>query len=84
MRLSRVLGDKQDFSAKKPLVEIVGYKRVLVENHFGIATYSTSEIQIKVLFGIICVTGSELCLMNISREQLVITGCIEAVKICRR
>ena len=84
MRPLHITEVNQAFLTKKPLIEIAGYNRVLVENHLGIAMYSSTEIQIKVSYGIVCVAGSELCLMNISREYLVIAGCIEGIKICRR
>ena len=70
--------------SKQSLVELIGYRRVLVENHKGIAIYSSSEIQIKVPLGRICILGSELYLTHIGREKLVIVGCIESLQIVRR
>ena len=66
-----------------PLVEVCGCHRVLIENHKSILAYSTEEVCVKVRFGTITVTGRELQLSKMSREQLFITGNIEGV-ILRR
>ena len=68
---------------KVPLVEIAGQNRVLVENHMGVLAYSLEQILIKVAFGTITVTGSQLRLMQLCNEQLVITGTIQAITLER-
>ena len=75
---------KEDAIEKLPLVEIVGQNRVLIENHRGVVGYSPVEIQIKVRYGKLSVAGSCLKFMQISREQLVITGKIDSVTLCGR
>lgn len=67
-----------------PLVEIFGEHRVLVENYCGVAAYSNTEISIKTNFGSIKVSGSGLVLARMTCQQLVITGFIESVILCRR
>lgn len=84
MRVLRILEEKDSFSAKKPLIEITGTNRVLIENHLGIVKYSTEEIDIKVSYGIVCISGSNLCLMKIGKEQLIIAGSFDSLKVCRR
>ena len=69
---------------KAPLVELAGGCRVLVENHLGVLAYATEEISIKVKFGNICIQGAGLCLCELSRDQLVITGSIYSVVLKRR
>ena len=68
--------DAQELSYR-PIVEILGTQRVLIENHFGIMSYSREQILVKVRFGCIRVCGSGLEILCMSREQLVIRG-----KIC--
>ena len=70
--------------SKLPLIEIAGDKRVLIENHIGILAYSCEEIQIKVCYGKVTVTGNNLRFMQMNGEQLVIKGCIENVQLVRR
>lgn len=68
---------------KLPLVELAGEHRVLIENHHGVAQYGCNEILAKVGFGYICICGSKLELAQMTREQLVITGNVEAVRLIR-
>lgn len=74
---------RQEVMNKLPLVEVAGHNRVLIENHQGVIGYSTEEIQIKVCYGRISLTGSKLCFAQINREQLVVTGEIRGITLCR-
>lgn len=64
-----------------PLVELYGGKRVLIENHCGVMEYTDNMICVKVKCGQICVSGHRLNLTLMSRERLVICGCIESVQM---
>ncbi len=66
------------------VVEIAGEHRVLVENHFGVVEYSRGRICVKVRFGTVCVCGCGLEVMRLTKEQLVISGRIDAVSLHRR
>lgn len=68
----------------QPLVELCGTERVLVEHHKGVTEYGETMIRVKVKFGSICVTGSGLELKHMTKEQLVIGGCVECVRLERR
>lgn len=73
-----------DRSAGRPIVEIAGDSRVLIENHFGIMGYSAEQIQVKVKYGCVCVCGCGLEVLRMTREQLVIHGRIQGVRIQRK
>lgn len=66
-----------------PLVEIVGNNRLLIENHCGVADYGRNEIHVKVSYGAICVQGTCLQLVQMSKQQLLISGCINSVCLLR-
>lgn len=66
------------------LVEIAGESRVLIENHQGVTVYECNAIHVRVCFGELCITGSGLELMRMSKCQLVITGRIDCVALQRR
>ena len=68
----------------QPVVEIAGDYRVLIENHFGVSQYSCDKIGVKVKFGFVCVIGINLKLIRMTKEQLVISGKIDAVNLTRR
>lgn len=63
----------------RTLVELLGKSRVLVEHHRGILRYGTEEIVVGATFGMIVITGSELRLCCMSREQVFISGIIASL-----
>ncbi len=67
-----------------PLIEIAGENRVLIENHLGVKEYGQERIGVKVKFGMVLVIGRGLELCRMSKEQLVISGRIDAVTLQRR
>ena len=67
-----------------PLIEIAGHRRVLIEHHCGVSEYGREKICVKVKFGQISIMGSGLELARMTREQLIITGCVTAVNLIRR
>ena len=79
--LSRL--NRHETMNKLPLVEVAGHNRVLIENHQGVIGYSSEEIQIKVCYGKIALTGYKLNFAQINREQLVITGEIRGITLYR-
>ena len=68
----------------KPLVEIAGDSRVLIEGHRGVREYSRERICVKVSYGQVLVCGSCLQLRCMSKERLVICGRIESVTLGRK
>ena len=75
---------KTNILSKVPLVELAGQNRVLIENHLGVLAYSLEEIQVMVCYGSVRVIGSELRLMEMNKEQLVISGRIDALQLFGR
>ena len=69
---------------KLPIIELASDSRVLVENHFGIKAYCREKIMVNVKFGHICICGSNLQVLKMTREQLVICGKIGGVSLHRR
>lgn len=65
------------------LVEIAGDGRVLIENHSGVTEYGCEKIQVRVSYGLVCVTGRCLILCEMTKHQLVISGSVEAVTLLR-
>lgn len=82
------LADELDLASEPvpgvPLVEVYGHRRVLIENHLGVCQYGQSEIGVKVSYGQILVKGTCLELSRMTREQLVISGCVDCVSLIRK
>ena len=66
-----------------PLVELAGENRILIENHKGLVEYGCDEIQVKVSYGVLCVCGRRLCVVNMTQSRVVIAGCIDKISIIR-
>lgn len=67
-----------------PVVEVYGYRRVLIENHMGVCQYGQNEIRVKVSYGQVSIQGNCLELAKMTREQVVICGCVESIRLCRK
>ncbi len=82
------LADGADLSTEplplQPLVEIAGEGRVLIENHHGVTAYSDVCISARVRYGVVHIYGCGLELCHMSKQQLVITGKIDKVELCRK
>lgn len=68
---------------KQPLVELAGDRRVIIENHYGVTGYGSNEICVNVRYGHILICGDGLELVRMTKEQLVVMGTINCVKLCK-
>ena len=84
MRKIRQFHQRENVISLLPIVELVGQKRLLIENHQGVLSYGCNEIKIKVSYGSVIVAGSALQLMEMSRVKLAICGRIDGLKILGR
>ncbi len=66
------------------VVEIAGHRRVLIEHHAGVTQYGSERICVKVRYGCIHICGRQLELTRMTREQLIISGCIDSVSLERK
>lgn len=67
----------------QPVVEILGDRRVLVENHAGVTKYGETDICIRVHYGYVRVSGCQLRLAKMTKQQIIICGIIDSVNVCR-
>ena len=81
-RKLNLLGDIGQDLLRYPLIEVLDRRRVLVENHKGIASFSECSVLVRVSFGIVDITGTALHIACMTREQIVILGEIEQVRLC--
>lgn len=66
---------------QETVVEMIGTRRVLIENHLGVSGYSDTQVLVHVKFGWICVSGCNLELLQMTKNQLVIRGRIAGVRL---
>ena len=88
MHVIRKLTDAADLVGEPlpslPVIEIAGDNRVLIECHEGMLKYDEKEIHVRVVYGVISISGSYLEVMKMTKEQLVISGKIDSVSLQRR
>ncbi len=80
-RVARVMDLSNEPEPGKPLIEIVGNRSVLIENHGGVLLYSKERVTVKTKNGCACIWGTDLVLTKMSREQLRICGHICKVEL---
>ena len=87
-RLLQRLAEEMDLAGEpipgQSILELAGDGRVLVENHLGITQYCCEKICVKVKFGHLAISGCNLELTRMTRDQLIITGRIDTVTVHRR
>ena len=67
-----------------PVLELAGDHRILIERHSGITEYSCDKIGVTVAYGRVVISGSDLELARMTRDQLIITGRIAQITVHRR
>lgn len=70
--------------AGRPIVELAGDSRVLIEHHFGVKEYGAGRITVKMRYGELSVEGEGLEILRMTKDQLVIRGTILALTLHRR
>ena len=66
------------------IAELAGDRRVLIEGHRGVTEYCRERVTVKVGYGWLCITGCGLELRQMSKQQLVISGRIDAITLRRK
>lgn len=84
MRKIQQFRQRENVLSVLPIVELVGQRRLLIENHHGVLSYAVNEIRIKVSYGCIIVDGKDLQLMEMSRVKLAICGRIDSLQLLGR
>ncbi len=63
-----------DLAPGAPRIELLGDRRVLVENHKGILEYSDTLMRINCGTSVLRIVGAELELRSLSLTELAVTG----------
>ena len=66
------------------VAELAGDRRILIEGHRGVTEYCRERITVKVSFGWLSIHGCGLELRQMSKQQLVISGRIDAIQLRRK
>ena len=89
MRRFRIYDKLKEISALdstlpgQSLLEIISDKRILLERHRGVSKYTREQVCVKCDYGIVIINGFDLYIKNMSFDQLLVTGRIDSVQMCR-
>ena len=67
----------------RAVTELFDNKRLIVENHRGIIAYGCDKILIKLHDGQLMVNGHDLCIVSMTKQQLIISGTIASISITK-
>ena len=81
------MADKADLHGEVlpgvPVVELAGDRRILIERHRGVSEYSGERICVRLSYGLLCISGCGMALTRMTKNQLIISGCINEIRIER-
>lgn len=70
----------EDLDPRLPHVEVVGDRRVLIENHQGILEYSDTVMRVALGGMELCISGEDMDLRVLTLHELTIAGKIRALE----
>ncbi|RBP45498.1 sporulation protein YqfC [Garciella nitratireducens] len=76
--LSDVLELPKEVVLDLPKISLIGKMQLIIENHKGIIEYTPMQIRIASNSGMIKIQGNHLYIKIIVKEEIIITGEIEA------
>ena len=83
-RISMALDLPSEPTPGQTVVELIGNRRVLIENHMGLSEYTQNEICIKSRTGSLSIKGNDLYIAKMTQCRVVICGCIDSIETQRR
>ena len=82
-KIPELLGVPDQTLPGVPIIEIYGDRRVLIEGRCNVIQYEINCIRLRNACGDVRILGCGLCMAELSRHRMIITGRIESVSICR-
>ncbi|HLR73750.1 MAG TPA: sporulation protein YqfC [Virgibacillus sp.] len=78
--LIQFLALPSDVVLELPRITVVGQLHVYIENHQGLATYSSTELKLKTDQGFVQILGSSFVLKMMLPEEILLEGTIDEIK----
>lgn len=69
-----------DVILELPRITVIGQIHVYIENHKGLATYSDTELKLKINKGHVKITGTGFVLKMMLPEEILLEGTITDIK----
>ena len=78
-RINQLLEMPEEITTNKPRITIVGFDKLVIENYKNILEYDEVFIKINTFIGAISINGFNLRLIQMNKEDLMITGKIDSI-----
>lgn len=79
-KFTEVLELPKELVLDLPKFTIVGNKDMMIENYKGVVEYSGTRIRVNTGLGVVRITGEGLQIREITSEDIIISGKIQAVE----
>lgn len=80
-RLEEILEIPSELSTDNPKITVLGFEKVYIDNHKGILEYQDFFIRLNTSIGIININGFNLKLEEMTTDDIMITGKIDAIDL---
>ncbi|MCD8016177.1 MAG: YabP/YqfC family sporulation protein [Lachnospiraceae bacterium] len=77
--ITRTLQFPDDYQKGRALVSVEGRERICVENFKNICSYTFEEVRLSTRSAAICVRGKRLQIDSYTKEEIEISGRIDAI-----
>ena len=67
----------------RPILELLGDSRIVLEHHRGVLAYSGEKIVVSVSYGELEISGENLELLQMTARQLIVAGPVTAIILKR-
>lgn len=82
-KFSELLDLPKEIVLNIPKITLVGKSDMMLENYKGIIEYDDKRIRINTGIGVLRITGSGLCIKEITSEDIIICGEILGIEIIK-
>jgi len=79
-KISELFELPKDIVLDLPKVSMIGKNQMYIENHRGIIEYTMQRIRINSSLGVIRISGREMKIRNIGKEEIIIIGEITVIE----
>ena len=79
-KISELFELPKDIILDLPKVSMIGKNQMHIENHRGIIEYTMQRIRINSTLGVIRISGREMKIRNIGKEEIIIIGEITVIE----
>ena len=78
-KINEFLELPEEIISDKPKITIVGFEELVIENYKNILEYEEVFIKVNTYIGAININGYNLKLIQMNKEDLMITGTIDSI-----